>query len=115
VASDRTPDRDWFTPVPHGALIALRVIPNAGRDSIEAITTLADGRRVLKVRVTAQPEDGRANKAVIALLAATTGFAKSAFSVKTGATARSKSILLIAGRDAVETAKISILDRAKPI
>lgn len=85
---------DWFRPTPDGALIVLRVTPNAGRDTLEGIGTLADGTCVLKLRIAAQPEGGRANKAAIALLAKASGLAKSSFSVRSGATARTKTILL---------------------
>jgi uncharacterized protein YggU (UPF0235/DUF167 family) len=44
----------------------------------------------LKVAVTAAPEDGKANAAVIALLAREWGVAKSAISVVAGATDRRK-------------------------
>ncbi len=44
----------------------------------------------LKLSVSAPPEDGKANAAVIALLARTLGVAKSAISVVSGATDRRK-------------------------
>lgn len=86
----------WFALNPDGALITLRVVPNAGRDGIEGVVTLGDERTALKLRIAAQPENGRANAAAIALLAKATGLPKSAFSVRSGATARTKTILLAA-------------------
>lgn len=84
----------WFRPARNGALIVLRVTPNAGRDRMEGPAMLADGTQALKVRIAAPPRDGRANDAVIALLAKAAGHPRSAFSVKAGATARTKTILL---------------------
>lgn len=46
--------------------------------------------RALKISVTAAPERGKANEAVIALLAKEWGVAKSAISVVAGATGRRK-------------------------
>ncbi len=54
----------------------------------------ADGGVALKVAVTAPPEDGQANDAVIALLAKAWGLPKSAFTVVAGATDRRKIIHL---------------------
>lgn len=99
---------DWFRPTIDGALIFLRVTPNAGRDSIEEITTLADGTTVLKIKIKAQPEDGKANKAAIALLARISGLSKSAFTVKSGATARTKTILVTGTADRTAAARAAL-------
>ena len=45
---------------PDGLSIALRVTPRGGRDGIDGIETLADGRPVVKVRVRAIAEGGEA-------------------------------------------------------
>ena len=54
--------------------------------------TRDDGQARLKIRVTAQPEKDRANKAVIAMLAKRLGVPKSAIAVVAGKTARDKTI-----------------------
>jgi len=72
--------------------ILLRVTPNASRDAIEGAETRDDGQARLRVRVTAQPEKGKANKAVIALLSKALGLPKSAFCVIAGETARDKTL-----------------------
>ena len=56
-----------------GVSIALRVTPRGGRDEIDGIETLADGRSVVKVRVRAIAEGGAANRAVTELLASALG------------------------------------------
>lgn len=96
---------DWFRPVPEGALIVLRVTPNAGRDALEGPSVLADGTGVLKIRITTQPEGGRANKAAIAILAKAMRLPRSSFSVKAGATARTKTILLDADPITIDAAR----------
>src|ERR1700753_1028985 len=75
-----------------GILIALRVTPRGGRDEIDGIETLADGRRVVKIRVRAIAEGGGANRAVTELLARTLGVPKARIRLLSGATSRLKQI-----------------------
>jgi uncharacterized protein (TIGR00251 family) len=82
-----------------GVTLRLRVTPNAGRDAIEGFETLADGTEVLRIRVVAAPDKGKANAAVIALLAKTLGIPKSALSITTGTTARLKTVRVDADVD----------------
>jgi uncharacterized protein YggU (UPF0235/DUF167 family) len=62
----------WRTAV-KGISVALRVTPRGGRDDIDGIETLADGRSVVKLRVRAVAEGGEANRAVTELLARVLG------------------------------------------
>ncbi|WP_375311749.1 DUF167 domain-containing protein [Bradyrhizobium sp. A5] len=75
-----------------GISIALRVTPRGGRDAIDGIEQLADGRSVLKVRVRAIADGGEANKAVLVLLAKSLGVPKAAVKLLSGATSRLKQI-----------------------
>ncbi|PAU99010.1 DUF167 domain-containing protein [Paracoccus salipaludis] len=68
-----------------GARIAVRVTPRGGRDAL----TL-DEAGGIHVRVTAAPEDGRANAAVRKLLARALGIAPSRLTLAGGATSRDK-------------------------
>jgi uncharacterized protein (TIGR00251 family) len=79
--------------------IFVRVTPNASRDAIEGVETRADGQMRLKLRVRGVPEKGKANKAVIALLAKRLGAPKSAVSVVSGETARDKTVRIEALAD----------------
>ena len=76
--------------------LAVRLTPNAGRNVVEGIDIAADGEAFLKARVTAVPEDGKANKALILLIADTLRRPKSSISIISGETARKK-ILRIDG------------------
>ncbi|WP_244710578.1 DUF167 family protein [Rhizobium cremeum] len=76
--------------------LAIRLTPNAGRDALEGLEENADGEVYLRARVTSVPEKGKANKALIALLAKTLGVSKSSISIVSGETARQK-ILRIDG------------------
>ncbi len=71
-------------------MIAVRVTPRSSRDAVEGV----DAEGVLRVRVTAPPADGAANKAVVKLVAAVAGLPKSAVSVVTGASSRHKQLRL---------------------
>lgn len=79
--------------------------PKGGRDALDGLAALADGRSVLKVRVRAAPEDGAANTAVAAVLAKTLGVATSAVALSAGHTARLKTFD-IAGEGAVLGARL---------
>ena len=52
-----------------GVTLAVRLTPKGGRDAIDGIEQLADGRSVLKVRVRAAASEGEANAALIKLIA----------------------------------------------
>jgi len=79
-----------------GVRVALRVTPRAGRDRIDGIAADADGKSILKLSVTAAPEDGKANAAVLKLLAKAWSVPRTALSVASGAAARRK-IVHVAG------------------
>ena len=81
---------------PGGARLAVRLTPKASRDRIEGIVRDADGAGLLKVSVTAPAEDGRANRALILLLAKSWKIAQRAITITSGATDRRK-ILFIEG------------------
>jgi uncharacterized protein YggU (UPF0235/DUF167 family) len=74
----------------------LRVTPNAARARIEGIATDADGNPYLKICVTVPPENGKANAAVVKLIAKELHLPKSALSITAGIHARRKT-LSIAG------------------
>jgi hypothetical protein len=77
---------------PDGISISLRVTPRGGRDDIDGIETLANGRSVVKVRVRAIAEGGEANRAVTELLATSLGVSKKSVRLLSGATSRIKQI-----------------------
>jgi len=77
-----------------GVRVGLRVQPRARRNRVDGLVAEADGGMALKVAVTPAPEDGKANAAVIALLAKAWGLPKSAFTVVAGASDRRKIIHL---------------------
>lgn len=77
-------------------LVDLRLQPGASRAKVDGLAMLDDGATVLKVRVTEPPEDGKANAALIKLLARAWKRPKSALSLVAGHTDRRKT-LAVAG------------------
>jgi uncharacterized protein (TIGR00251 family) len=76
-----------------GAIVFhVRLTPKGGRDAVEGWETASDGSAHLKARVRAVPEDGKANAALIALLADTFDLSKSAIQIVAGATSRLKRV-----------------------
>src|SRR5262245_29759975 len=70
---------------PEGAVVSVRVQPRARRDEIVGW----DGS-TLRIRVTAPPVDGRANDAVIEVLAAALGVPRASVGLVSGAASRNK-------------------------
>ena len=75
-----------------GISVALKVTPRGGRDDIDGIETLANGRSVLKVRVRAIAEGGEANRAVTELLASALRVPKARVKILSGVTSRLKQV-----------------------
>jgi uncharacterized protein (TIGR00251 family) len=75
-----------------GVSVAVRVTPRGGRDAIDGLETLANGRTVVKVRVRTIAEGGEANRAVVELLAKALGVPKGRVRVLSGTTSRLKQI-----------------------
>lgn len=85
--------------------VRLKVAPRSGRNRVDGLAAEVDGGVALKVAVTAAPEDGKANAAVIKLLAAEWGVAKSTISVVLGAADRRK-VVQLAGNPVALTEKL---------
>lgn len=83
---------DLFTATPGGIRLSVRVTPGGGRNAISGMAADADGNKFLRVVVTAAPENGKANAAVVKLLAKTWKVPKSAIRVAAGATGRRKTL-----------------------
>jgi hypothetical protein len=81
----------WSTTA-RGVALAVRLTPRGGRDAIDGIAQLADGRCVLKVRVAAVPSEGEANTALVRLIAKAVGVSARDVTLTAGATSRVKQI-----------------------
>lgn len=76
--------------------MAVRVTPKASRERIQGIAVDDDGRAAIRISVTAAPEDGKANAALIRLLAREWRVPRRAISVALGRTDRRK-VLAVTG------------------
>ena len=72
-----------------GTILPVRARPGAGKNEIRG-----QQEGALKVCVTQAPEKGKANKAIVAVLAKTLSLKKSQFELLSGATARQKRFLI---------------------
>ena len=95
-----------FTVISGGVLLTVRLTPKGGRDAVDGVEQLSDGRPVLKARVRAVPEDGAANKALFKVLAEWLKIPASKIELRSGHTARLKTVF-IAGDGASLTASLS--------
>ena len=91
-----------FRPGRGGLLLSVRVTPRSRRDEVAGLHTASGGAVSLAVKVTAVPDKGRANKAVIETLARAAGLPKSAFTIVSGETDRNKTLLVTGNPLALE-------------
>jgi len=90
----------WRT-VPGGIALAIRLTPKGGRDAIDGIEILSDGRSVLKARVRAAASGGEANAALTRLLAKSLGVPPSRLEIVGGAISRRKRVMISGESDAL--------------
>ena len=90
-------------------LLSLRLTPKSSKDAVEGVEALSDGRRVLKARVRAVPEDGKANEALLRLLAKWLDLPVRALSLSSGASGRTTVIRIEGGGAAAVVARLAAL------
>jgi uncharacterized protein (TIGR00251 family) len=90
-----------------GVTVPVKVQPGARRTAVLGNVPDIEGTR-LKIAVAAPPEDGRANRAVCAVLATALGVPEGTISVLHGATSRQKT-LHITGDAPTLTARLAAL------
>lgn len=90
-----------FAVVRGGLKLRVRVTPRAGRAGIAGIIDLTGSGPALKAAVTAPAEGGKANEALLKLLAKTWRLPKSSLSVASGKGARTKTVLIEGNPDAL--------------
>lgn len=76
--------------ITHAQIIAVRLTPKASSDRVGEIRKLPNGDEQLVVYVTAPPDDGKANEAMLRLLAKHLGVATSRLTIMRGQTNRNK-------------------------
>jgi uncharacterized protein (TIGR00251 family) len=79
-----------LVPARDGLKLAVRLTPRAKADRL-----LGEGRRVVRASVTAPPEDGRANEALLQLLARVWQLSRCDLAIVAGATSRHKTVSVV--------------------
>lgn len=100
-------------PTDGGVLVAVRLTPKASADRIRGIERQSDGSATLKVAVTAAPEAGKANAALLKLLAKAWKLPRTSLSVVSGLTSRRKVVLVSGAPDAL-AARLEVWGRTLP-
>jgi uncharacterized protein (TIGR00251 family) len=97
-----------------GGFLAVRVTPKASRNEVSGLFMTADGAVSLSVKVTAAPDKGKANAAVINLLAKNLGVAKSRLTLVKGGTDRNKTFQFTGPIEPLEALIASLTNTGKP-
>jgi hypothetical protein len=92
----------------HAVLVNLRVTPKSASARIGEVDEDAGGRQFLRVHVREVPEKGKANEAVVKLLAKAWGLSKSGIEVVSGGNDRNK-VIAIAGEPDALMARLEAL------
>jgi len=99
------PERQPFAATSDGVRLAVRLTPKASAERIVGLADEADGGVVLKVAVTAPPEGGKANAALLKLLARALRLPARDFAVVRGVSDRRK-IVAVTGASAALAARL---------
>jgi uncharacterized protein len=75
-----------------GLRVAIRLSPRARADRVLAIAAVSEGKQVVKACVTAPAEDGRANEALLRLLAQAWHLPRCDLAIVAGAASRRKTV-----------------------
>jgi uncharacterized protein YggU (UPF0235/DUF167 family) len=95
-----------------GVSFVVRLTPKGGRNKIDGWSTAADGSQHLKTRVSALPENGKANAALIALLSKALSVPASAIAIVRGETGRIKHMTVLGDASRLRT-QLEALGEAK--
>jgi uncharacterized protein (TIGR00251 family) len=82
----------WCAAMPGGVRLALQITPNARKT--EVIGVLDDA---LKLKLQAQPVEGKANEALVKFLAKALGVSRSAITITHGLTSKKKLVEVMSG------------------
>ena len=99
-----------FRAVAGGLRLAVKLVPGASRQGIAGRVPAPGGGSALKIAVGAPAVDGKANAALIRLLAETLGVAKGTITVVAGATQRHKLLHIAGDSGSLEKQLAALLD-----
>jgi uncharacterized protein (TIGR00251 family) len=92
----------FYRSVKDGLELFVRLTPKSSRDAVEGVEFSSDGRAHLKARVRAVPEKGKANQALVKLMAVTFGVPARDVVIVSGDTARLKTVKICGEPDDLE-------------
>lgn len=87
-------DKRCILQLKSGLKVHVKVSPNASRNEICGVAEDQNGTFFLRVKITATPEDGKANKALIKFLAKQWGVAPSKIEIVSGENSRRKVLVV---------------------
>ena len=76
----------------NGVILKVKLTPKAARDAIVRIDTDAEGNQQLRASVTAVPEKGKANSALVKMLSKKLGLPKTSIRLIAGEQSRHKTV-----------------------
>ena len=94
----------------NGISLTIRLTPKGGRDAIDGVDVLADGRPVLKIRVRAVASDGEANAALARLIAKAMDVPPRDVILVAGAAGRIKRLVIAGDRPELVAALENIIE-----
>ncbi|MBU2168598.1 MAG: DUF167 domain-containing protein [Alphaproteobacteria bacterium] len=89
--------------------ISVRLTPGAAHDRLDGWDSDPEGRPVLKARVRARPIEGRANEALVRLVAGALGLPRGAVSMHQGDRSRTKRLEITGMDEAGVRARLTAL------
>jgi uncharacterized protein (TIGR00251 family) len=95
-----------------GVSVRVRLTPKGGRDTVEGWDIDSAGASHLKARVRAAPESGKANAALVDLIAKILDVSRSSIAIVSGEKARLK-VVAITGDTSALAAKLDSIGMAK--
>ena len=98
-----------FEVLPDGLRLHTRLTPKSARDAVEGVEARGEDRQVLKVRVRAVPENGKANEAMLRVIANALGVGVAQVKLEAGATARIKTLRITGDAQALEQRLLLLL------
>jgi uncharacterized protein (TIGR00251 family) len=89
-----TDRKEYITQTPEGIEFSIRLTPRGHANKIHGWQKISENQMALKVSVTAIPENGKANKALVKLLAKTFKMPQQAVKIIVGENARTKVLFI---------------------
>ena len=100
-----------FAATANGVRVAVRLNPKASATGIDEIAAEPDGTPRVRARVSVAPERGKANDALIALLAREWRLPKGRMRVTAGTTSRRKTVTIEGAPDALMATLLGWMER----